>query len=289
MHEFDRYDPKMFQKMVFAKDRIRVAGVGNSLSRTEGDNYRGDRELSTCEMQDVIDGAQRESWTAARRAATLQLNDLRGVLALAPISVDTTGSPGRPGPYCRAVASFRWLLPAEAKAQTPASRDSVAPGQIRELNQPARQVLATGVAPTPRWAEAQALRDRVHGADLRAANYLVEVYKKHAIAASCLVFVLIGVPAALRFPRGGVGLVIGLSLVVFTIYYVGLIAGEALGNRKIIPAFWAMWAPNVVFSVIGLALLWRTRRGTAPVRGGDWGDLRDALVAVVTRPFRRPR
>ena len=39
---------------------------------------------------------------------------------------------------------------------------------------------------------------------------------------------------ALRFPRGGMGLVIGGGLVVFSIYYVGLIAGESLGNRGIV-------------------------------------------------------
>jgi lipopolysaccharide export system permease protein len=104
---------------------------------------------------------------------------------------------------------------------------------------------------------------RAEGAKAREANYLVEVHKKWAIAAACVVFVLIGVPAALRFPRGGVGLVVGLSMVVFTIYYVGLIGGEALGNRSLIPPIWAMWGPDIVFSMVGLVWLWQIgRQGT---------------------------
>ena len=65
--------------------------------------------------------------------------------------------------------------------------------------------------------------------NLRFVNQsAVELHKKFAISVACTVFVLVGAPIALRFPRGGVGLVIGVSLVIFGIYYVGLIAGEAL-------------------------------------------------------------
>ena len=103
------------------------------------------------------------------------------------------------------------------------------------------------------------MRERARGAKIRAANYLVEAHKKRAIAVACIVFVLIGVPAALRFPRGGVGLVIGLSMTVFTIYYIGLIAGETLGNHMIIPPFVAMWSSNILFSAVGLYWLWRIR------------------------------
>ena len=62
-------------------------------------------------------------------------------------------------------------------------------------------------------------------------RYEIEIHKKFSLAAACLIFVLVGAPIALRFPRGGVGLVIGVSLLVFALYYVGLIGGEALANK----------------------------------------------------------
>ena len=95
-------------------------------------------------------------------------------------------------------------------------------------------------------------------------RYGVEIQKKFALSAACIVFVLIGAPIALRFPRGGVGLVIGVSLVVFAIYYVGLIAGESLADRAFLTPFWAMWAANVILTGVGLVLL--VRMGT---RGRD--------------------
>src|SRR3989454_12788830 len=86
---------------------------------------------------------------------------------------------------------------------------------------------------------------RVRDARTRAATYEVEIQKKYAIAAACLVFALVGIPVALRFQRGGVGLVIGMSVGGFTVYYVGLIAGQELGDRLLVSPFLAMWTPNL--------------------------------------------
>jgi lipopolysaccharide export system permease protein len=99
----------------------------------------------------------------------------------------------------------------------------------------------------------------------------------------------VGVPVALRFPRGGVGLVIGMSLLVFTVYYVGLIGGEELGDRLIVSPFLAMWGPNLIFGTAGVAGLWLVRREGATARGGDWADLRDALLGRLPRWRRRRR
>src|SRR6185436_16639647 len=104
----------------------------------------------------------------------------------------------------------------------------------------------------------QQLRAALMGFDARtrsavqhSASFQVEIHKKFSLAVSCIVFVLIGAPIALRFPRGGVGLVIGASVAIFGIYYVGLIGGESLADRRIITPFWAMWTPNVIMAAFG--------------------------------------
>ena len=118
-------------------------------------------------------------------------------------------------------------------------------------------------------------------------RYGVEIQKKFALSAACIVFVLIGAPIALRFPRGGVGLVIGVSLVVFAIYYIGLIAGESLADRAFLTPFWAMWAANVILTGVGLLLLVRMGREGATSRGGDLSEFTDALRANLAKVGRR--
>jgi lipopolysaccharide export system permease protein len=136
---------------------------------------------------------------------------------------------------------------------------------LNRFNDPGRRAFSTGRVDRARLSDVLNYRDRSRNARVRMANYQVELHKKYTIAAACIVFVLIGVPAAIQFAAGGIGFVIGTSLVVYTVYYVGLIAGETLANRLIIPAFWAMWTPNLLFTVVGLIGLWRLRRATSAI------------------------
>src|SRR6185436_2991591 len=117
------------------------------------------------------------------------------------------------------------------------------------------------------------LRIRVEEARRSANGYEVEIQKKFALAAACFVFILLGAPIALRFPRGGVGLTIGVSLVVFALYYVGLIAGESLARRGIIPPFLSMWGANIIFSLLALWLLAKMGRENTTGRGGDFREM----------------
>jgi lipopolysaccharide export system permease protein len=124
----------------------------------------------------------------------------------------------------------------------------------------------------------------------RAKNrYEIEIHKKFALAAACLIFVVLGAPLALRFPRGGVGLVLLVSLIVFALYYVGLIGGESLANKGLVPPFWAMWGTNVVLTVVGIVLLLRMGREDSSGRGGHWGDRIDALRDWVRARRGQPR
>ena len=130
--------------------------------------------------------------------------------------------------------------------------------------------------------ELQDARMRIEQARHEHNRYGVEIQKKFSLAVACIVLVLVGAPLALRFPSGGVGLVFGVSFVVFATYYVGLIGGETLSDKGIISPFWAMWAVNIIFAVVGLLLMTRMGHEGVTSRGGgigEWfGNLRARLA-----------
>jgi lipopolysaccharide export system permease protein len=111
------------------------------------------------------------------------------------------------------------------------------------------------------------------------SQYEVEIHKKFSLAVACIVFVLLGAPIALRFPRGGVGLVIGASLGVFALYYVCLIAGESMADDGLLPPWVAMWAANLIFTLVGVGLFLRMGREGSTARGGDLDDVKDRIVS----------
>ena len=62
-----------------------------------------------------------------------------------------------------------------------------------------------------------------------------------AISWAVIVFILLGAPVAVRFPRGGVGLTIAASIAIFSVYYAGLIGGENLADERNVSPWLTMW------------------------------------------------
>lgn len=97
---------------------------------------------------------------------------------------------------------------------------------------------------------------------MRAAAFEVEVQKRLALAAACMVLALAGASILTRFPRGDVGLLIGGSTLVFAGYYAALVAGESLADRQVIAPGVAMWMANALLLGVALVLAWRPSRAT---------------------------
>ncbi len=87
-------------------------------------------------------------------------------------------------------------------------------------------------------------------------KYSIEIYKKYSIPAASLAFVLLGAPLGILTRRGGMGVAIAISIVLFTIYWAFLIGGEDLADRGLMSPFWAMWIANILLGALGLYLLY---------------------------------
>jgi lipopolysaccharide export system permease protein len=137
------------------------------------------------------------------------------------------------------------------------------------------------------WAQVATASDRETEADRRADRFEVEVHKKYSISFACISFVIIGIVMALRFPRGGIGLVIGGGLLLFSIHYIGLTAGESLADRGLVSPWEAMWAPNIFLTVIGVIGLFHVSRESGSTRGGDFQEILDGVRHLFRRLRRR--
>jgi lipopolysaccharide export system permease protein len=86
----------------------------------------------------------------------------------------------------------------------------------------------------------------------RINEFEVEIHKKFSIPVACLVFVLIGAPLGVAIRRRGAAVSVGISLGFFWIYWMFLIGGEELADRGFVPPAVAMWAPNILFGLLGI-------------------------------------
>jgi lipopolysaccharide export system permease protein len=297
IHQFRPAEPTRFQLTYFSVNDIRVKNVYDELQRNTSESIRGDREMSTCEMLNVIRQAREEQVEARQDRGELILRDLRLLLALPPLppppapgpdsarrscdwlkSVQTLVLPGTVKAQASAQVRSRAKVQAPAKAQVPAKVEAPVPPHTPKLAGPTRGKLRLS-----NWSEVATAADRVREADRKADRYAVEVHKKWAISMACITFVIIGIVMALRFPRGGIGLVIGGGLLVFSIHYVGLTAGESLADRGHLAPWIAMWAPNIALTIVGVLGLFWVSRESGSTRGGDFREMVEGLAHLGRR------
>ncbi len=92
---------------------------------------------------------------------------------------------------------------------------------------------------------------------MRINQIVVEINKKFSLPFAAIVFVFLAAPISSMLKKGGFGPALGVSFIVFTIYYIFLIGGEELAKKAIINGAVAMWFPNVLFFIVALYLLKR--------------------------------
>jgi lipopolysaccharide export system permease protein len=285
--DISRETPSQINRVYFAVNQILKRDVANQLQRAQEDGAKSDRERSICDMQASYEDA-RVQYEALkfemRERLVRQARDAVNGTATYFVAPDAPPPPEEVtwgGVYCEglqfAAGRLPWLRQG-AQAADSADRDSVPvaasqaaapappPGQLPSAQPQLSQSYAFMDASAFAHSLGQELDNLAFriGSSHRHMNSLaVEIHKKFSLAGACIVFVLVGVPFALRFPRGGVGLVIGASLAIFAISYVGLIAGESLADRASVSPFLAMWGANFALALIGIALMLRMGRESA--------------------------
>lgn len=96
---------------------------------------------------------------------------------------------------------------------------------------------------------------------------IMEIHAKFSIPVACLVFALIGLALGLTNRRDGKLASFVLGIAVIFVYYVIMWTSQSLAKGQLLPAWLAMWIPNILLGGAGLALLlWRARSADQPIR-----------------------
>jgi len=298
VHEYKSGEPATVRVTGFSTNTIRVKDIQNALEVGGGSVQKGDREMTTCEMMDRVEIGRRTAARARRSQRSLTETDLRALLHITP-AADPTSPPQPYQPSCSATwrkvegLMSKLLLPRKASAQAPVDSLRRTPADTAADSASARTLVVPPGGAQAAYpvlstiTDATTAREEELLARREINQYGVEIHKKVTLSIACFNFVLIGIALALRFPRGGIGLVIGGSLAIFALFYVGLTGGESLADRgRIDPAF-AMWLPNLIVLVLGVLGLVRVNKEFGSTRGGDLSDLADLLFGWARRWRRR--
>jgi lipopolysaccharide export system permease protein len=241
-------DPSTYRRTIFRNYTLNIEDIDRSLKRTER-NYRGDREMSIQQMMKKIQKFHDEIHMAESKmidAANRQVSDVFALL-----DPDYRKEVTKQTPKSQISRDNKDTTDArnERKA-SPRIVQSAHSQRAQRFNQ--RETL------TQKLLESQL---KFKETQFRQINrYRVEIHKKFSIPFACIVFILIGSPIAIRMGRSGVNTAVGLSILFFLIYYMCLIGGEKLADRRLLSPFFAMWAANIFFGICAFFLIRKSAR-----------------------------
>jgi lipopolysaccharide export system permease protein len=239
-------DPSTYRRTIFKNYTMNIEDIDRSLHRTER-NYRGDREMNVSQMQEKIAGFWSDIELADSKMVETANRNLEEVFAyLDPVNrQNLLVRPARADSSTMKEQISRRLRESGDKPQLGRSSRS---NRGYEIGQPAPL--------TRKLLESQL---KIKDSHLRQIDrYRVEIHKKFSIPFACVVFVLLGSPIAIRMGRSGMNTAIGLSILFFLIYYICLIGGEKLADRRMVSPLFAMWGPNIFFGLSAFYLIRRS-------------------------------
>lgn len=243
IHEPDPEDPVKYRRTKFEHQTFYLGGVGDEWTRTDSE-YRTDREKSSSQMRADIASWQ-SSIDARWRTIGATCSSWVAAVFLNPPDSQNAAYP----------------MPIDAPGFEPT-------GDSTTATQRAAERVGRVVAMINRERTAMNNQHRLIN------QYLIEIYKKYAIPAACVVFALIGCPLAVRARRGGIATAIGVSIGLFLLYWAFLIGGEDLADRGFVTPFWAMWSADMLIGAMGLLLLWTGTNEVALSPKAIWTWLR---------------
>src|SRR5436190_8636286 len=99
----------------------------------------------------------------------------------------------------------------------------------------------------------------------KARWYWIEFHRRLALAASCLVLMLVGIPLGLSSKKGGKSTGFVLTILLVFLYYFSLSAGIAFARQGKLPPALGVWSADILFAVAGLVLLRRVQQSSIDV------------------------
>ncbi|NLL14350.1 MAG: YjgP/YjgQ family permease [Fibrobacter sp.] len=216
----DEYFVGRFQKQI-----VCIKNVDSNFKRTNS-SYRGDREKSTKLMMEDV--------KQLKQANAEVIKDYH-------ILLDSFIGPIR---HLDSLASNY--------------KDSIVNSDTLSFESWAAKVSLSRTAPVMKANDHEGRIERVirrmHSNNLMINQFMVEIHKKYAIPAACIIFVLIGAPLGIMAKRGGFTVGASYSVLFFVINWAFLIGGESFADKMLIHPAVAMWSGNVLVGIVGIIL-----------------------------------
>ena len=89
-------------------------------------------------------------------------------------------------------------------------------------------------------------------AEREIRKHKIQFWQEITMALACLVFFFVGAPLGAIIRKGGLGLPVVMSVIIFIVYYIINTGGMKLAREGSIPVWIGMWASTIVLAPLGV-------------------------------------
>ena len=118
----------------------------------------------------------------------------------------------------------------------------------------------------------------INDADTYFTRHSIEWHRKFTLSFACLVFFFIGAPLGSIIRKGGLGMPVVISVVMFIIYYIIDTTGQKMAREAVIDVWQGMWLSSAVLLPVGIFLTYKAARDSALMNS-------DAYSIIIKRWF----
>lgn len=94
-------------------------------------------------------------------------------------------------------------------------------------------------------------------------EHQLERHKKFSLSLACIIFFFIGAPLGAIIRKGGLGVPVVVSVVIFILYYIVNASGEKLSKSGTWDPTFGAWLSSLVLAPIGAWLTWKSNQDSA--------------------------
>lgn len=104
------------------------------------------------------------------------------------------------------------------------------------------------------------------------AKQKLHYHRNFSYAFTCIIFFLIGAPLGAIVKKGGIGMPVVISIVIFVLYYIINFSSENMTKNGILNPTFAAWSANMIFFPIAIILFYKANNDSGLFNLGNYLD-----------------
>ena len=130
--------------------------------------------------------------------------------------------------------------------------------------------------------------DQLYNRKKTVNKYTMEKHKKFTLSLAVLIFFFIGAPLGAIIRKGGLGMPVVVSILLFIAYYIVSMTGEKSAREDVWSMFSGMWFSTMVFLPVGVWLSYKAANDAALMSAETYSKLLSKLgLEKLTGKFRK--